>query len=157
MKGYSEDFRLCIYQEDIGYPQRIVFLDNYDGIGLNTEKDLFEDRLHIKNNVTNVTFLSHDDWNRGLDYEQKLEKVTKEQFEEFIDVLCDSPFVRIDPEKNPDFYGTEVQGHLCLNLADGTQVELRLIDGGYVDYRGLGWIFVKMPGELFDAVLSACQ
>ena len=42
-------------------------------------------------------------------------------------------------------------------LSDGTTVELRLIEGGYVGYQELGWYFVKMPGDVFDAVLAACQ
>lgn len=53
--------------------------------------------------------------------------------------------------------GTPVQGHLFCALSDGTTVELRLIEGGYVGYQELGWYFVKMPGDVFDAVLAACQ
>lgn len=48
-----------------------------------------------------------------------------------------------------------MQGHLFCALSDGTTVELRLIEGGYVGYQELGWYFVKMPGETFEAVLAA--
>ena len=54
-------------------------------------------------------------------------------------------------------YDSAVQGHLFCALSDGTTVELRLIEGGYVGYQELGWYFVKMPGDVFDAVLAACQ
>ena len=159
VKGYSEDFRLCICTKcDDG--EWIQFLDNYDGIGLSKGKDLFEDRLHIKGNVKQVTFLTHYDWNNAnpesYNY-KKLDKITSEQLDEFVEILCSSPFERIDYNKNPDFYEAEAQGHLYLELNDGTQVELRLIDGGYVGCQQLGWFFVKMPGELFCAVLSACN
>ena len=50
-----------------------------------------------------------------------------------------------------------MQGHLFFHMSDGTTVELRLIEGGYVGYQGLGWYFVKMPGAAFDAVLAACS
>lgn len=156
VKGYSEDFRLCIcVKSDDG--EWIQFLDNFDGIGLSTGKDLFEDRLHIKGNIKQATFLTHEDWNNAdLNY-QALDKITAEQLDEFVEQLCKSPFERIDYEKAPEFYEAEVQGHLYLDMNDGTRVELRLIDGGYVGCQELGWFFVKMPGAVFDAVMNACR
>ena len=134
-------------------------VDNFDGIGLSTGKDLFDDRFHIRGNVTDVHYLSHYDWNYVGVTEQAYKKlpVSDEQFNEFIDVLCSSPFERIDYSENPIFYETEVQGHLYLDMNDGTRVELRLMDGGYVGCAELGWFFVRMPGDIFDAVLNSCQ
>lgn len=153
----SENFRLCVYLSS-GDKQWLQFLDNYDGIGLNTGADIFEKRLHITGNVESVTYMAHSDWNEGntSDY-QDLTDVTEEQFEDFLTELCSSPFKRINFDGNPDFYNAEAQGHLYLNMKDGTRIELRLIEGGYVGCQSLGGIFVKMPGELFDAVLAACR
>ena len=132
-------------------------LDNYDGIGLNSGADLFEERLHITGNVESVTYRTHDDWEKQ-NSEKPFTGVSEEDMNEFFRELCSSPFVRIDPERDPGFYErAETQGHLYLNMKDGTVVELRLLDGGYVGSESLGWVFVKMPGELFDAVLAACQ
>ncbi len=158
VKGYSEDFRLCIFVQ-YGDEKRLQFLDNFDGIGLSTGKDLFDDRFHIKGNVTGVSYITHYDWNYLGMNEQTYKKlpVSDEQFNEFIDVLCSSPFVRIDYSESPDFYNTETQGHLYLDMKDGTRVELTLIDGGYVGCAELGWFFVHMPGDIFNAVLNACQ
>ena len=156
VKGYSEEFRLCIYVNQ-GQEEWLQILDNYDGIGLNSGADLFEERLHITGNVESVTYRTHDDWEKQ-NSEKPLTGVPEEVMNEFFRELCSSPFVRIDPESDPGFYeNAKTQGHLYLNMKDGTVVELRLIDGGYVGYERLGWIFVKMPGELFDAVLAACQ
>lgn len=159
VKGYDKSFRLCIWQKWYDGTQSLQLLDNYDGIGLNTGKDLFEDRLHIRNNVAQIKYLTHYDWNceSHIDHYKQFDKLTDEQFESFIDELCGSEFVFIDYETMPDFYETPTQGHLYLEMKDGTTVELRLIDGGYVGCQQLGWYFVKMPGEPFDAVLSACQ
>ncbi len=161
VKGYSKDFRLCIYSEGEKWLQ---FLDNFDEIGLSTGKDLFEDRFHIKGNVTEVTYLNHHTWSYDENYDdpknchyQNLGSITVDQFNEFIDVLCSSPFERIDYLEKPDFYNAEVQGHLHLQMKDGSYVELRLIDGGYVGCEELGWFFVFMPGDIFDTVLRACQ
>lgn len=156
VNGYSEDFRLCIYVNN-DQEQWLQILDNYDGIGLNTGADLFEKRLHITGNVESITYRTYDDLEKQ-NSEKKLTGITEEQMDEFLSELCSSPFVRIDPESSPEFYeSAETQGHLYLNMKDGTVVELRLIDGGYVGCESLGWVFVKMPGEQFDAVLAACQ
>lgn len=156
VKGYSEEFRLCIYVNQ-GQEEWLQILDNYDGIGLNSGADLFEERLHITGNVESVTYRTHGDWEKQ-NSGKPLTDVTEEDMNEFFRELCSSPFVRIDPESNPGFYEcAETQGHLYLNMKDGTVVELRLLDGGYVGSESLGWVFVKMPGELFDAVLAACQ
>jgi hypothetical protein len=157
VNGYSEDFRLCIYVNS-GDTQWLQFLDNYDGIGLNTGADLFEKRLHVTGNVESVTYKTHSDWNEGDPTSHRdLTGAAKEQFDDFLNELCNSPFERIDYTDNPGFYQAEKQGHLYLNMKDGTLIELRLIEGGYVGCQNLGWIFVKMPGDLFDTVLTACQ
>ena len=107
--------------------------------------------------MESITYQTHDDWEKQ-NSEKKLTGVTEEQMNEFLRELCSSPFVRIDPESIPGFYeSAETQGHLYWNMKDGTVVELRLIDGGYVGSESLGWVFVKMPGQCFDAVLAACQ
>ena len=159
VKGYDEDFRLCIYVQ-LEDGEFLQFLDNFDGIGLNTGKDLFDDRFHIRNNIAEVNYLTHYDWNYVGTNERtykKLDSITDAQFNEFIELLCTSPFEKISYAENPSFYDTEVQGHLYLELKDGTCVELTLIGGGYVGCAELGWFFVNMPGDIFDAVLNACQ
>lgn len=156
VNGYSEDFRLCIYV-NTDQEQWLQILDNYDGIGLNTGSDLFEERLHITGHVERITYQTHDDWEKQ-NSEKPFTGVPEEDMNGFFRELCSSPFVRIDPESEPGFYErAETQGHLYLHMKDGTVVELRLIDGGYVGCESLGWIFVKMPGQRFDAVLAACQ
>ena len=136
----------------------ILILENFDGIGLNDGSDLFEKRLHIRENVEQVTFLPHDEWNNGDAVSRRtLDGVSGDQWDAFVDALCSAPVERISYEEHPDFYDAAVQGHVYVEKQDGTQIELRLLEGGYVGYQRLGWIFVEMPGDLFDAVLSACQ
>ena len=157
MKGYDTDFRLCIF-EDRGETPWLQLLENFDGIGLNDGSDLFEKRLHIRENVERVTFLPHDEWNNGDAVSRRaLDGISGNQWEAFVDALCSAPVKRISYEEHPDFYDAAVQGHVYVEKQDGTQIELRLLEGGYVGYQRLGWIFVEMPGDLFDAVLSACQ
>ena len=163
VKGYSEDFRLFIYNEtDEG--EWLETLENYDHIGLNTGNDLFEERLHLAGNVTEVTYQTHKDWNTDWDGKEQEEKdsfkeleITEDEWNEFVEELCQSPFKAIDYNKEGDFYDTELQGHLYLKMKDGTEVGIRLIDGGYVGCSYMGWYFVKMPGGIFNKVMEACQ
>lgn len=156
VKGYSEDFRLFIYRTEEGR-EWINVVENYDGIGLSTGSDLFEERLHLEGNIEKVTYQTHKDWDNGKDNFKELDKISEEEWEKFITELYESPFEAIEYEKNEDFYDAELQGHLYLQMKDGTEVVIRLIDGGYVGCQHLGWFFVKMPGEIFDKVMEACQ
>ena len=157
VKGYSEDFRLYILVEN-GDKSWIQFLENYDDIGLNTGADFFGERMHLKNNVESISYLTHYDYNEGNPSNYKpLTSVSIEQFGSFLDELYNSPFERIDYKDHPDFYEGKIQGHLYLKMKDGTCVGLRLIEGGYVGYEHLGWVFVKMPGDNFDLLFSAVK
>lgn len=77
-----------------GDTQWLQFLDNYDGIGLNTGADLFEKRLHVTGNVESVTYKTHSDWNEGDPTSHRdLTGAAKEQFDDF---LNDSATVRLN-------------------------------------------------------------
>lgn len=151
VKGYSTDFRICIVSDEY-----IEFMENLNGIGLNTGEDLFGDRLKIKDRITSVRYQNHYDWDNGNHILQEFPS-GQDEINAFIDDLYSGEFEYVY-EKNLNFYddATE-QAHLYLYLEDGTTVELRLFEGGYVGYQNLGWYFVKMPGSAFDTVFNACK
>ena len=161
VNGYSPEFRICISgqygtgeenEETIDY---ITFYENLNGISLTTGADLFEDRLKVKDNWETIQYQSHESWDNSLGVYNELVGITDTEFDEFVTELNSSEFV--------DMTGTDIyswidqrQTHMYLTLKDGTSVELRLVEGGYVGYQGLGWYFVKMPGSAFDSVFEAC-
>lgn len=148
--GYDPDFRICCLHED----GSALLLERLNGITLDTGADLFDTRLHLPERMEDVTYLTHSDWNNAV-YDFKPLGLDEGTVSAFLDELCASRFV-YTWETDPDIYDSGVQGHLFFTLSDGLTVELRLIEGGYVGYQNLGWYFVKMPGEVFDAVLAAC-
>lgn len=149
--GYDPDFRICCLFDD----GSAMLLERLNGITLDTGADLFDQRLHLPEHWETVTYLTHEDWNSsGYDFRQL--GLPEDTISGFLDELCAGEFV-YTWETNRSIYDSDVQGHLYFSMSDGTTVELRLIEGGYVGYQNLGWYFVKMPGELFDAVLAACQ
>lgn len=149
--GYDPDFRICCLFDD----GSAMLLERLNGITLDTGADLFDTRLHLPERWETVTCLSHEDWNSSK-YNFRQPGLPEDTISDFLDELCAGKFV-YTWETNRSIYDSDVQGHLYFSMSDGTTVELRLIEGGYVGYQNLGWYFVKMPGELFDAVLASCQ
>ena len=161
LRGYDPGFRICVrymMEGEDGQPQLFIeFLDRLNGITLRTGKDLFEDRLHLRGRVTAVRWQNHDDWNRdGGDF--KVCELSAELWECFLDEADHGNFVNTwNPEgAENSIYRTRQQAHLILTMEDETEVRLVLIEGGYVGYEALGWYFVSIPGETFNAVFSAC-
>ena len=148
--GYDPDFRICCLGED----GSALLLERLNGITLDTGADLFDTRLHLAERMEDVSYLTHDDWNNAV-YDFKPLGLDDDTVSAFLDELCAGEFV-YTWETDHGIYDSTVQGHLFFFQSDGTTIELRLIEGGYVGYQGLGWYFVKMPGDVFDAVLAAC-
>ena len=160
VRGYSTDFRICIkneYPGDDGNKRiSISFMDRLNDITLTTGKDLFEDRLQISGNIDNITWQSHDDWNYEIKNYHELD-MTSNRWTEFMNAVDAAEFEYLWNEDSPStIYSVEEQLHLILNMKDGTQVQLRLIASGYVGYQPLGWYFVKIPEDIFDALYSMC-
>lgn len=159
VNGYSEDFRICIkgsYEDDEGkVVDYIHFYENLNGIGLNTGKDLFGDRLKLEGNWDNVKYLTHENWNNGwTDYNYlDLSNITEIDINKFIQELYRGEFVDLTYK---DIYD-KPNHHLFIYMKDNTRVELRLFEGGYVGYQPLGWYFVKMPRETFDKLYEASK
>ena len=175
VNGYSPDFRLATkwtYIEDDGSTiTNIGFFENLNGIYLSTGKDLFEDRLNLTENWESATYQSHASWNNTLGEFRELSGVTEQDITAFFETLYASEFINTY-ETDQDIYdknevdpksaeiataSSSSQKHLYFHMNDGTTVELRLMDGGYVGYQHLGWYFVKMPGEAFDRIFNACR
>ena len=162
VKGYDPEFRLC-YEvetpEEMGGGSTIIFLERLNGITLAKGKELFEDRLHISENVEKIRWVSHASWNMGGKAQEEA-AISPELWSKFLSEVDQAGFVDMftpfkEDTKN-DIYNTE-QAHLTLQMKDGTVILLRLFTGGYVGYDGLGWYFAKLPGETFDQVFALAK
>ena len=145
-------------------PEGCTKCERLNGIRLSTGADLFEERLHLRGNVTSIQWQAHSDWDWNLGGIQDA-AISEDVWNAFLDAMDAGQFVDTHrPDGEPFYegrahssvYDTPNQAHLFLTMTDGTRVELRLIEGGYVGYAPLGWYFVRIPGEAFDAVYTAC-
>lgn len=160
VKGYDTDFRICIraeVEDENGKPTLwIQFLTHLNGITLDTGADLFENRLHMQGNVKSIQWQSHADWDLGGKNLRDLH-LDSVCWEDFLNQIDNGKFVYTwTDDMDQTIYDTSNQVHLILTMEDNTIVRLRLIEGGYVGYDALGWYFVQIPGETFDAVYAAC-
>ncbi len=161
VKGYSTDYRLCMstfYEDEDGNQVKYIeFFERLNGIGITDGEDLFGDRLNTKERLESIKYQTHDDWNNSHNNYKDLPDITSAQINSFLDTLYTGRFEYLH-EKDPNFYSdAKKQTHLYLCMNDNTIVELRLMEGGYVGYQWMGWYFVRMPGEAFDAIFNACQ
>lgn len=163
VQGYDADFRVAVRNVDSEGRLSVWFMDHLNGIHLNTGADLFETRLHLRDRITSIQWQAHSDWDWNLGGMQNAE-LSGETWSAFLDAVDAGKFVNTwQPETplyedhpNSSIYDTPNQAHLFLTMTDGTRAELRLIEGGYVGYAPLGWYFVHIPGEAFDAIYNAC-
>ena len=161
VKGYDTGFRICTCMEvpdENGQSELwIQFYECLNGITLAKGSDLFETRLKISGRIRKIEYQTHEDWDYAKEnyHEVSLDAGTWDQFMEQVDA-CD--FVNTYDPKAPaeqSIYRNH-QAHVTLTLEDGSQVRLRLFEGGYVGYEPLGWYFVKIPEDIFNKVYEAC-
>lgn len=158
--GYDPNFRLALtdsYLDDNG--QRVIWLNFYErlyNIRLINGSDLFLDRLKLDETWVEVKKQTQSNWNNDIQEYQDLDGVSREQINEFLDQLNDSPFEYVYETVGRDFYDDdEKQAHLHFKMPDGTIVRLHLRKDGYVGYQELGWYYVKMPGDIFNLIFEA--
>ena len=163
VQGYDPAFRVAVRNVNSEGSLSVWFMDCLNGISLSAGSDLFEDRLQLRDRVTSIEWQSHGDWDWNLGGMQDAE-LSQETWSAFLDAVDAGEFVNTwqpdvpfyNDRPNSSIYDTPNQAHLFLTMSDGTCVELRLIEGGYVGYAPLGWYFVQIPGEAFDQVYAAC-
>ena len=162
VNGYDTDFRICIkleYEDQNGNPAvHIQFLEKLNDITLNTGKDLFETKLHIKDNINTIYWQSHNDWNLANNnlHKATINSDTWSEFLDHVDRGIFTVFWNPDIINGSSIYDTEKQIHLILEMKDGTTLRLILIEGGYVGYNSLNWYLVKIPENIFNTVYDSC-
>ena len=161
VKGYDPDFRVCVRCEEEYDGKRhlsLFFLERLNDITLSSGYDLFEARLKVREKYVSCKWENHDDWDNARNIYHNL-VLDDEAWGKFMDMVDTYEFVCTwNPDtKSSSIYRTDNQIHLYIQLDDGLEVHMRLIEGGYVGYQGLNWYFVKIPEDIFNKVFEACK
>ena len=152
VKGYAPEFMLCTKDTD-GVVS--TYICN-NGITLKYGKELYEDRLHLSENITGVQYESRESWyhSMGETYELNMDEayirdfISKLGTEEFL--LCQDV---IEQEGWNHMVDSEIY-HLYFTMNNGTKIHLRLHDKGYVRFQGLLDLCVKIPVECYDTLIA---
>ena len=153
VNGFDPSFMLCMKYED----GSVSVYVNDNGLTLCKGSDLFEDRLHLSGNYSEVEYQTRHDWVKSLGNVKTLSDESAEVIEAFVDELNKGSFMYTDDmpleEGQKNIYDREIY-HLFFRMNNGMTVHLRLYDGGYVRYAGLIPVCVKMDTASFDALIA---
>ena len=153
VQGYDPSFMLCMSHDD-GTVSTYV---NNNGITLKYDSELFEDRLHIHDNLEKITYQTRNDWfyDTGITAELKLDSV---EIDAFLNALNSAEFMLLDDiplnEDDLSVYDAIEIYHLFLKMKNGMIVHLRIFEGGYVNYDGINGICVKVDSEKFNEFIN---
>ena len=130
-------------------------------ITLKYGKDLFEDRLHIKANeltkkITDFCKLDSYQYKKNRNdarYFWNKKFNADYNYQKFINEINNAEFI---DGTNIDIYSLKKkQAHLYFGMKDGTTVDIRLNEDGYISYGG--WherIFVKINTDTFEKIFK---
>ena len=151
VKGISPEFMLCMRSDDGSVTTYI----NDNGITLKTGMDLFEDRLHVSETCTGLTYQTHGAWHSGDDGYFILKESYEQERTLFLEALDQALFL---PRQDAPYDFDQVLYHIDLTSESGMNVKLRLFPDGYVYFDGIRSVFLKMETEScerFVALLDA--
>lgn len=155
VNGYSKDFRICIPEMYDGC-EFIAFFENLNDITLNTGEDLYGSRLSLKDNYKEVSYQLHSDWDWDKNNYKSFNNISSETINAFVDALYSSPFIDASNDKTDIYSSGFKQTHLYFDMKDGSTVEIRLFENGYVGYKNMyGRVYVQMTGDVFQTIFNA--
>lgn len=150
LNGYSTDFRICHLNEENNL---LTIYERLNDITVEYGKDLFDDRLRLKEYYDFVEYQYHQDWNNSENNFKKFDQVTREDIEKFIDEINNAKF--IDATELDIYSINKKQAHLYFRIKDGSTVKIRMFEDGYISYEG--WysnVILKLDTETFRKIFN---
>ena len=119
-------------------------------------QELFEDRMHLSENLSAVQYESRASWFYSQDQLYELD-AQSEVITEFIGQLNGGEFVPYDAvplAKGASYLSDMEEYHLYLRMNHGVSIHLRLYQGGYVRFEGMMDVFVRISEEVYEALTT---
>lgn len=149
LNGYDKDFRICTFNEK---ENSITIFQRLNGINVKYGKDVFDDKLQIKDNFEKVEYQYYSDWYHGKKYYKEFKNVTIDDINIFLDEVNSAKFI---DSSNLNLYSLNKKyALLYFTMTDGLIVKIRLIEGGYVIYDGLNNAAIKLDSETFNKIFD---
>lgn len=152
VNGYDPEFMLCTKAAN---GVVTTYICN-NGITLKYGKELYEDRLHLSENITGVQYESRMSWYQSIG--EKYELDIEEAFiQEFISQLDTEEFLLcrdVAEQEGWEHMADSEIYHMYFMMNNGTKIHLRLHENGYVRFQGLTDLCVKVPADCYDKLLD---
>lgn len=159
VKGYDPSFMLCMKDERWDGKIDVLLFIRSTGSELKYGSELFEDRLHISENYSELRYEERDSWYYGKHQKIRLEGNDK-LIEKFIAELDSAEFFPRESvpleEKYESIFDTKLY-HLYLEMKNGVSVNFHFLQGGYVIFEGMSDICVKIPEETYIEMIEAFE
>lgn len=146
VKGYASDFRLMTYQMIDGQLYAELF-ENVNGFTVNSGADLLG-QLHLEGNIASAQWEKFDSWNNNMQQYTNVTNLTP--LTPFLSVLNAAKPLAGQPLSDAGIYEDPNQAFLTLTLKDGSAVQLRLFQKGYVKYGNANVFFQVDPAVFAD-------
>ena len=140
INGISPEFMLCMRYDDGSIHTYI----NDNGITLKTGADLFEDRFHISETCSGLTYAWYNDDEYFILKESYQKEITL-----FLKALDQASFLPSQDAPYDPYDFEQVLYHIDLTLESGMNVRLRLFPEGYVYFDSISGVFLKMETKAF--------
>ena len=136
VNGYSPDFRICIpnMYNNGGF---IAFFEYIDASKLKIGKDLFGDKIKLKDNIKSVSYILYDYPNTVMTAYKKLKNITDSSIAAFSDALYRAKFYSSLETNIWEKFAGKKSVALKFKLNDNSVFKVTLYEEGQVFY-GLG-------------------
>ncbi len=146
VEGLDDSFAVALkYDYD---ESRTELLVKNTGITLEDASDLYEDRLHLKENYVSVEYQDGDDMAAGAEKKKLLDASTENKVSELIDSLCNGEIMLYDSTSVTMQVSEDTEYVLYFHLNNRVVVPLYFMRGGYVKYAGVPDVCVKIPEDV---------
>lgn len=160
VNGFDPSFILCMKfpQDTAGQSEICLYINNND-LTLNKGRELFEDRLHLSENLSSVSFRSYKSWNSGEGDNIPIGSEHDEAVERFIAAMNNGEFVHINDIPTNGFTSVHntSEWFMYFELNNGVTVQVQFFEGGYVRFTGLYEACVKVDDAAFEEITQIME
>lgn len=154
INGYSEDFRLGIFIKDKSTKKSYIYIfDNLHSLknsGISTGSALFDDILHINNNLSFINYYCGNNLKIAhLNQNSLLSKISEKEQQSLLNSFNNASLINGDENTFDNNYKKVA---LFLNMTDETTVKIYLTKGGYIFCDGL---YFKTDDNVFSEVYNS--
>lgn len=156
VNGFSPTFMLCMKYSDGSVSTYI----NDNGLTLEKGSDLFEERLNLSGNYSEVLYQTREDWFYGSKEPTAHDSSLADTVGEFVNSINKAPFMFVSDiplEKGEASVYDKQMYVLYFYMNNGLTVRLRLFEGGYVSFDGIRSVCVHVTDSAFNNLINLLE